>query len=234
MDNEGLKFIFKDSLIKIEAHTLAKYPKLRLCSSLNKKLDNIPRWMEPASLKLFIGVASSEASGRSNQEEFVGQTSKILRMLWYSDYFGIDDIQRVILMKHIFRDLHVLNAAVYLHEGLKKIANTKNISPEWWFVIEKANSTFKYGLLKSVQSEKARKFALELSSIRSTFSCLNYHCTLEPEEIRFTSLEPHSMLGFFTKSSSRFKTLDHVNRKQKELTSRGYRKEAFDGVDWLI
>lgn len=37
-------------------------------------------------------------------------------------------MQVTILKKFIFDDIHVLNAALYLHEGLKKIANTKNIS----------------------------------------------------------------------------------------------------------
>lgn len=40
----------------------------------------------------------------------------------------MDDLQLEILKKFIFEDIHVLNAAVYLHEGLKKIGNTKNIS----------------------------------------------------------------------------------------------------------
>lgn len=85
-------------------------------------------------------------------------------------------------------------------------------------MIEKANSTFRYGLINALHSEKAKAYSLDMSSLRSIFSCMNYYYTLRPKEIHFSPLEPYQVVAYFTKNGSKFKILEHMNRKMQELT----------------
>lgn len=144
-----LEFTFKGEHIKIGPATLIKHPSLRHCSKL-ADAGSVPAWMEPRSLKLFLKLVIFQ-EGFQLQEQLVGRTADILRLLWYSDFFAMDSLQVFILRRFALNDLHVVNAVTYLHEGLKKIGNTSSLgssrpmtspAPEWWLVIQKAHSIF--------------------------------------------------------------------------------------------
>lgn len=101
-------------------------------------------------------------------------------------------------------------------------------------MIEKANSTFRYGLINALHSEKAKKYSLEMCSLRSIFSCMNYYYTLKPKEIHYSVLEPYQVVSYFTKQGSKFKVLENLGRKIKELTQRGYRNALIQRNKMLI
>lgn len=122
-----INFNFKGEELRLEKKLITRFENLKLCLTLDKQTNSIPKWMEPNSLRLFIYLAK-HVMDETHYEILENNTGKILKMLWYSDYFGLEEIQSKILIDYIWKDLHVLNAAVYLHEGLKKIANTRNTS----------------------------------------------------------------------------------------------------------
>jgi len=124
--DDGLEFSFRGEVIRIGPAMLKKYPHLEFCKKLDEP-GRCPSWMDPTSLKLFFKLIAF-GSKFKNSEEIEGKTKKILKLLWYSDYFAAEKMQKLLLIDLILGDLHVLNAASYLHEGLKKISSTKSIS----------------------------------------------------------------------------------------------------------
>ena len=119
---KGLQFTFKGEIIKIGPSMITKYSTLSYCKRFEDQ-KNVPIWMDSNSLKLFLKLVVF-GDKFTQSENLVGKTNQILKLLWYSDFFVIENIQIFILREYVFLDINTLNSIVYLHEGLKKIMSS--------------------------------------------------------------------------------------------------------------